>query len=125
MLKRYSAFFVFFRVVIDITIAIGTWLFVYYMRFCSGIFSHPEKFVSLNYHVKLSIPIIALCYLAFSFSGLYKPIRIQSFLELLLSLLKAVILSGLFIMTFLYYARQEPYSRKLLFMFLVFLFFGL
>lgn len=125
MLKRYSTFFKFFRIALDIIITAGIWIIVYYIRFQSELVSYPKGITPFEYHLKLTIPITALCCLAYSISGLYEPKRIQNFFSQSLNLLKATILSGLLIMAFLYYTRPEPYSRKLLFIFIITLFLGL
>ena len=125
MLKRHSAFLLFFKVIIDIAIILGIWVFVYFIRFKSGILAYPKGITPFGYHLKLSIPIVALCYFAFVITGIYKPKRIGDFFVQFLDLAKAVILSGLLIMTFFYYVSQVPYSRTLLSIFVVMLFIGL
>ena len=57
--------------------------------------------------------------------GLYKPKRTQSIYVHLLDIFKTSIFSGLFILAFFYYLQDVPYSRMLLFLFVIMLFSGL
>jgi FlaA1/EpsC-like NDP-sugar epimerase len=125
MLRRHSAFFLFFRIILDIAITAGIWVLVYFIRFKSGVLDYPKGITPFGYHLKLTIPIVALCCFAFVITGIYKPKRVGNFFKQFLDLAKAVILSGLLIMTFFYYVSQAPYSRTLLSIFVVMLFIGL
>jgi len=125
MLKRYAAFVSLFRTIVDIVIFGCSWIAVYYLRFYSGIFSTTKGIPDFRRHLALGLPIIATCYLGCLFAGLYKPKRIRDMFKLLTDVLKASILSGLLILALLYYLQSEPYSRKLLILFVVMLFGGL
>lgn len=125
MMRRYATFFSFFRSFIDILIIAGIWIAVYYIRFYSGIFSTTKGIPSFKYHLMLTLPIVSLCCFACTWSGLYKFNRISSLFKKGIDLLKSTLLSGLFILAFLYYVGNNPYSRKLLAVFVVMLYFGL
>jgi exopolysaccharide biosynthesis polyprenyl glycosylphosphotransferase len=76
-------------------------------------------------HLALTFPVAMICYLGCLFAGLYKPQRIQNMFVQLAEICKASIFSGLFLIAFFYYLQNEPYSRKLLVLFMVLLFAGL
>lgn len=125
MLKRYATFFSLFRSIVDIVIVSCSWIAVYYLRFYSGIFSTTRGIPDFKRHLTLGLPVICICYLGCLWTGLYKPKRIQSVFVQLADILKASILSALLVLAFLYYLQDEPYSRKLLILFIVVLFGGL
>lgn len=125
MLRRYATFFSVFRSIIDIAVIGIIWVSVYFVRFYWGIFSIPKGVPAFKRHLILSLPIICICYLSCLWTGLYKPKRVQSMFIQLVEIFKASIFSGLLILAFLYYLQSQPYSRKLLMIFIVMLFFGL
>lgn len=125
MLKRYAALFSFLRSIIDILIVCLIWITVYFIRFYSGLFITTKGITPFKYHLALMLPIICICYLACMWSGLYKSKRTQSIFKQSIDLLKATLLSGLLMLAFLYYVRSEPYSRRLLVLYVAMLFLGL
>jgi Undecaprenyl-phosphate glucose phosphotransferase len=125
MLKRNAFLFNFFRSLMDICMITAIWIMVYYVRFKSGLFSTPKGISSFDYHLSLVFPIVAICILAFIWTGLYKPHRIKSLFRLVLLIIKAAIVSGLLVSAFFYYLRNTPYSRNLLILFVGMLFLGL
>lgn len=125
MLKRYAASVSLLRSVVDIIIITAVWIVVYYVRFYLQIFSSPKGVPDLSKHLGLALPIVCICYFGCVWSGLYGPKRVQSMFRQFSNLLKASFLSGLLVLTFLYYVQDEPYSRKLLALFVVMLFLGL
>jgi len=125
VLRTYSAFFSLLRFIIDIIITASIWIAVYYIRFYSPLFDTPKSIPPINKHLQLMLPVVCICCLAFSWSGLYMPKRIKSIFEQIGNLLKATLLSGLFILSFFYYMREMPYSRKLLAFFIAMLPVGL
>jgi len=125
MLKKYATFFAFLRSIIDLLIVAWIWIAVYYIRFHSGLFITAKGIPPFKYHLMLMLPVVGLCYLACLWSGLYKPKRIKSIFKQKVDLLKATLLSGLLTLAFLYYVRSEPYSRKLLVLFMAMLLPGL
>jgi len=125
MLRRYATFFSVFRSVIDIAVIGIIWLSVYFVRFYLEIFSTQKGIPAFKKHLILSLPIICICYLSCLWTGLYKPKRVQSMFIQLVEIFKASIFSGLLILAFLYYLQSQPYSRKLLMIFIVMLFVGL
>lgn len=125
MLKTYAAYFSFLRSIIDIAIISCVWTTVYYLRFYSGVLSVTKGIPELKGHLILMVPIVCICYLGCLWSGLYKPKRIQSMFKQFTDLLKATLLSGLLVLAFFYYVKDEPYSRKLLMLFVTMLFLGL
>ncbi|MFA5239545.1 MAG: undecaprenyl-phosphate glucose phosphotransferase [Phycisphaerae bacterium] len=125
MLKRYAAFFSLLRSIIDIVIIAIVWIAVYFVRFHSGIFETTKGIPSFRGHLSLSLPVICICYAGCLWSGLYKSKRIYGMLRQLVDISKASLLSGLLVLAFLYYLQNEPYSRKLLVLFIAMLFGGL
>ena len=125
MLKKHATFFVFLRFVLDILIIIGTWAGVYFLRFRTGLFDSPKGMPEFAQHLLLTFPVLAGSFVACVWSGLYKTKRLQSLFTQISDIFKACILSGLFVLAFLYYLQNEPYSRKLLLLFVPMLFCGL
>lgn len=125
MLKRYATFVTLFRSVSDMCIIGCIWLFVFYIRFHSGLFTAAKGISDFKRHLILTLPVVLICYSSFLFTGLYKPKRIQNIFVQLADVFKASVLSGLFVLAFFYYLQSVPYSRKLLALFVVILFTGL
>ena len=125
MLRRHATFFVFLRFVLDILIIIGTWVGVYFLRFRAGLFDSPKGTPEFARHLLLTFPVLAGSFAACFWAGLYKTKRLQSLFTQISDIFRACILSGLFILAFLYYLQNEPYSRKLLILFVPMLFCGL
>lgn len=125
MLKRYGAFFNFFRIVFDFFVITAIWIAVYYIRFESGLFNLSKGSSGFRYHLSLLPPIAGLCLLVFIGSGIYRSQRIQHFSVRLWLLLKTSIITGLLVSVFFYYLRETPYSRMLLIIFTLALFAGL
>ncbi|OHB49686.1 MAG: undecaprenyl-phosphate glucose phosphotransferase [Planctomycetes bacterium GWF2_41_51] len=125
MLKRYATFVSLIRSVSDIFIIFLVWIFAYYIRFYSHIFSAEKSIPNFKRHLVLTLPIILICYLCCYFTGFYKPKRTQNLFLQLKNIFNAVVLSSLIILAFFYYLQDVPYSRKLLGLFIVFELFGL
>jgi Undecaprenyl-phosphate glucose phosphotransferase len=125
MLKRHAAFFSLLCSIIDIVLISGTWIFVYWVRFYSGLFSAPKGMPDFSQHLLLTLPVAAICYLSCVWAGLYKPKRVQTLFVQSMSILKASVLGSLLVLAMFYYVQNEPYSRKLLPLFGVLLFVGL
>ncbi len=125
MLKRYATYVSLFRSVSDIFIIGCIWLFVFYVRFHSGLFTTAKGIPDFKKHLVLTLPVILICYSSCLFTGLYKPRRIQNIFVQFADVFKASVLSGLLILAFFYYLQSVPYSRKLLALFVVMLFVGL
>jgi len=125
MLRRYAAFFSLLRSIVDVAVISGCWVVTYLVRFHSGIFSTTKGIPEFKRHLILTLPVVCICYLGCLFTGLYKPKRILSTFRQLTDILKASVFSGLVVLAFFYYIQSEPYSRKLLVLFVVMLFGGL
>ncbi len=125
MLRQYAAFFFLLRSVVDIVIINSCWIAVYFIRFRLGIFSITKGIPDFKEHLILSLPIMCICWVGCLWTGLYKPRRIHTMSRQLLDLLKATLLNGLLMLAFFYYAKDVPYSRKLLILFVIMLFLGL
>ncbi|MBN1975690.1 MAG: undecaprenyl-phosphate glucose phosphotransferase [Sedimentisphaerales bacterium] len=133
MLRTHAAFFSMLRSVVDIVIIGICWVVVYFVRFYSGIFSVERGIPGFNRHLLLTVPVILICFIACLWSGLYKPQRVQHMFQLFSDTLKASILSGLFVFTFLYSTLgtrysimgDAPYTRILTILFVPTLFLGL
>jgi len=125
MLKRYATFFSLIRSIVDMAVISGAWIGVYYLRFYSELFSAPKGIPEFSRHLTLALPVTCICYLGCLLIGLYKPKRMRGMFRQLADTIKASILAGLLLLTFLYYLQSEPYSRKLLILFTFMLFGGL
>jgi Undecaprenyl-phosphate glucose phosphotransferase len=125
MLKRHAAFFCLLCSIIDIVLISGIWIFVYWVRFYSGLFSAPKGMPDFAKHLLLTLPVAGICYLSCAWTGLYKPKRVQTLFVQSMSILKASVLGGLLTLVLFYYIQNEPYSRKLLPLFVGMLFVGL
>ncbi len=125
MLKRYAAFFILFRSLVDIVMIGVVWIAAYYLRFHSGLFSISKGIPDFSDHLILALPVVCICELACFWAGLYKPQRIKNILLQFIDIFKACILTGLLVLAFFYYLQNHPYSRKLLVLFVLMLFVGL
>jgi Undecaprenyl-phosphate glucose phosphotransferase len=125
MLRRYATYISLFRSVSDLCFIGCIWLLVFYIRFFSRAFATSKGIPDFKRHLVLTLPVVAICYLACYFTGLYKPKRIQNVFVHLADIFKASIFSGLFLIAFFYYFQDVPYSRKLIALFGVLLFAGL
>ena len=127
MLKRYAVFFSVFRSIIDVVMISAVWNAVYHLRFELQIFSiDPAKGVPpFSEHFVLTPLIVLVCFVGSIWAGLYRPKRIQSVFRQFGEILRASFISGLLMVAVLYYIQDNPYSRKLLAMFVVLLFCGL
>jgi len=125
MLRRCAAYFSFVRSLANISIIFCTWIAVYYLRFHSGIFSTELGVPPFSEHLLLAPLVCFTCYVTCVWSGLYKSKRVYSLFSQFLDLAKATLLSGVLMLALFYYLRDVPYSRKLLALYIVMLFFGL
>jgi len=125
MLRTYAAFFSLLQSVVDIVIIGSCWVIVYPMRFQLGLFEIDKGIPDFTRHLTLTLPVIAICYIACLLTGLYEPKRTQNTFMQLADISKACIYGGLTVLAFLYYLQDRPYSRKLLVLFAILLFIGL
>ncbi len=133
MFRTHAAFFSMLRSIVDIVIIGLCWIIVYFVRFYSGLFGIERGIPEFNKHLLLTLPIIFICYIACLWSGIYKPQRVQNMFHLFTNTLKASVLSGLFVFTFLYgtlgtrfsIMGDAPYTRILSVFFVPTLFVGL
>ena len=125
MLRTHSAFFSLLRSMIDVTIISSCWVAVYFVRFKLGIFSAAKGTPDIKHHLVLMPPVICICYIGCLWAGLYKSKRIRNLFEQFSDIIKASVLSGLLVLAFFYYVDDQPYSRKLLVLFVGLLFVGL
>lgn len=125
MLKRYSAFFSLFRSILDITLFALSWVVSYGFRFHSGFFDIPKGTPPFSKHLTLILPVVILCYGSCILCGLYKTKRIQGITKQIIEVAKASVISGLFVLAFLYYLQAWPYSRLLLVIFVICIFISL
>jgi len=125
MLRRYAVYFSVIRTIADIVIIAFVWTCAYYIRFYSGIFAVTEGIPDIRAHLLLTPLVVFICIATCLWSGLYRSKRAENLFSQILELIKATLLSGLFMLAFLYYSRETPYSRILLAIFIVLLFLGL
>jgi len=125
MLKRYAAVFSLFRSIADLIIISVVWIGIYYLRFYSGLFSTTKGIPDFKNHLMLAPSVVCICYISCLWIGLNKSKRMESIFKQAGNLLKASFLSGVLVLAFFYYIRSEPYSRKLLALFIPMLFLGL
>lgn len=125
MLRQHTTFVFVLRSISDIFIIGCAWISVFYVRFYTGLFASPKGIPDFKRHLALAVPVVVICYLSCLFTGLYKPKRVQNTFMQLADIFKAGISGALFVLAFLYYTKDSPYSRKLLPLFACGLFAGL
>lgn len=125
MLRRCAAHFSFVRSVADIVMIFCIWVAVYYFRFYSGLFSVKLGIPDIREHLLLGPLVAFTCYVTCVWAGIYKSQRVHSLFAQILDLIKATMLSAVFMIAFFYYLMDALYSRKLLVLFSVAMFFGL
>ena len=125
MLKRYAAFFSLCRSIVELITISAVWIGIYFIRFYSSLFSTPKGISDFKYHLLLTPAVVCICYLSSLWVGFNKSKRMESTFKQVGDLLKATFLSGVLILAFFYYIRSEPYSRKMLALFIPMLFLGL
>jgi len=132
MLKRYAVFFSLLRSIIDIAMIGCVWVAVYYLRFkffpsYLGMFHvDPAKGIPpFDKHLILTPTIVAVSYVGCLLAGLYRPKRIKSAFKQFGEVLKASFIGGLLVQAYLYYSQDVFYSRPLVALFIVMLFWGL
>ncbi len=126
-------FFLCFGSGVDMVLIGVCWVVVYFIRFYSGLFPVQRGIPGFGRHLLLTLPIILFCYVACVWSGIYKPQRVQNMFQLFAGTLKASVLGGLFVFTFLYgtlgtrysIMGDAPYTRILSVLFVPTLFVGL
>jgi exopolysaccharide biosynthesis polyprenyl glycosylphosphotransferase len=125
MLKRYANSLVFLQSLMDAFIVAVLWTGVYFVRFKTGLFDISKGLPDFHNHVVMAIPIAFFTLAACIWTGLYQAKRLQNLLFQVNDILKATLIAGFLILTFLYYGRENLYSRKLLLMFAAMMFLGL
>jgi len=110
MLKRYASFFTFLRSVTDILIVAGVWIGAYFIRGWWLVLGGGGGDLPFAIHLRLMLPVAGLCYLACLWAGLYRPRRTTRIVRQAADILKAGLISGLLVSTFLYYVNGRLYS---------------
>jgi FlaA1/EpsC-like NDP-sugar epimerase len=118
MLKRHASIFIFLQSVFDVIVVGALWIGVYFLRFKSGLFETGKGLPEFSRHMLLTIPICMAVFLSCLWSGMYAPKRLQSLFAQFLRVLKSCVFSLLLILAFFYYTQENPYSRKLLVLFI-------
>jgi FtsH-binding integral membrane protein len=117
MLKRHFALVNFMRISLDV-LAIGIlWNAVYYFRFYSGLFDH-SGIPSCLRHLLLTVPVVAIVTLCRSWAGIYQSLRVESTFGQFGRQIRSIVLGFMFVVLFLYYSQETPYTRILLVLFL-------
>lgn len=98
---------------------------VYGLRFHVGWFDVPKGIPSVQRHVFLTWPVVAITCLCCLWAGLYKTQRTKPIWDVFSRACKATAMSILLILSVFYYLDDTPYSRALLAMFSVLLLGGL
>lgn len=124
MLKRHFAIVNFLRILVDAASIAVLWNLVYYLRFHTGFFAH-SGIPPYNQHLLLTIPIVVILYLSRVWMGVYKPMRVESTLQLLRKQVESILIGYLFIVFFFYFSTRTPYTRVLLLLFFFVLMGGL
>lgn len=124
MLKKHFAQINFLRISLDaLTIAL-IWNLSYFFRFYSGLFPH-SGIPAYSKHLMLTIPIVMILFLCRHWTGIYKSIRVEPTFRQFSRQIESILLGYIFVILFLYYTEEVPYTRILLLLFFVFLMIGL
>jgi exopolysaccharide biosynthesis polyprenyl glycosylphosphotransferase len=125
MLRRYAAFIMFGRAVVDVCVITFVWLAVYYLRFSTGWFDISKGVPPFAHHLRLTLPVVAICLAGCLWGGLYRPQRTRHAWVQFVDVLKASVFGMVFLLAFFYYTEDVPYSRTLVTIFAGLLLLGL
>lgn len=111
MLKKHERLFGYLQKISDCLIAIGLWLFVYFIRF--SLFPNAQSGLGLNF---LRAGFVMGIFTVFTFHrfGLYKSYRLRSLYEELTTVFKANCIANLLVVALLYLFFEERLSRAVL-----------
>ena len=124
MLKRHFAIVNFIRISSDVLTIGILWNAVYFLRFYSGLFEH-SGIPPYSTHLLLTLPVVVILYLCRYWTGIYQSLRTESTFRQFGRQFRSIVVGYLFVVLFLYYSQQVPYTRVLLGLFLLALFGGL
>jgi len=120
LLRRQSHVFFTLALIYDAALTAAAWMACYGVRFHSGLFHYLEPRPPRAALFATLLPVVITCNLiAIGSAGLYRPPRTRSLFREWMRTVRAGLLAWLFMMAVLYYYRTIPYSRILLFVFLV------
>src|SRR3990167_6722037 len=111
MLKKHAKFFENILFIADLFVIGLSWLFAYYIRFYSGLFTVEKGIHPFSIYFYLIIPILLIWGFAFKSFGLYRPKRISSYLNEIFDTVKACTFSVLILISITFFFRQYEYSR--------------
>ncbi|RKY13139.1 MAG: hypothetical protein DRP52_03525, partial [Planctomycetota bacterium] len=124
MLKRHFAVVHFLRILLDVLTVGILWNAVYYFRFYSGLFEHSGVPSCLR-HLLLTVPVVIIVMLCRHWAGIYQSLRTEPTFRQIRKQVESILLGYMFIVLFLYYSKETPYTRILLILFLFALLAGL
>ncbi|OQY03409.1 MAG: undecaprenyl-phosphate glucose phosphotransferase [Planctomycetales bacterium 4572_13] len=124
MLKRHFAVVHFLRILLDVLTVGILWNAVYYFRFYSGLFEHSGVPSCLR-HLLLTVPVVIIVTLCRHWAGIYQSLRTEPTFRQIRKQVESILLGYMFIVLFLYYSKETPYTRILLILFLFALLAGL
>lgn len=125
MLKRHFALVNFIRISLDVLTIGLLWNAVFFFRFYSGLFGHSGIPPYAKKHFLLTLPVVVILSLSRYWGGIYQSLRIESTIRQFGRQIRSIMVGYLFVVLFLYYSQQTPYTRVLLLLFLLALFAGL
>jgi len=111
MLKKHAKFFENILFIADLFVIGLSWLFAYYIRFYSGLFTVEKGIPPFSIYFYLIIPILLIWGFVFKAFGLYRPKRISSYLNEIFDIAKACIFSVLILISITFFFRQYEFSR--------------
>src|SRR3990167_1999927 len=111
MLKKHAKFFENILFIADLFVIGLSWLFAYYIRFYSGLFTVEKGIPTFSIYFYLIIPILLIWGFVFKAFGLYRPKRISSYLNEIFDIAKACIFSVLILVSVTFFFRQYEFSR--------------
>lgn len=124
MLKRHFAVVNFMRISLDVLMAGILWNAIYYFRFYSGLFDH-SGIPSYRRHLLLTVPVVVILHLCRHWAGIYQSLRTEPTFRQIRRQIESILLGYMFIVLFLYYSEETPYTRILLALYLFTLLAGL
>jgi Undecaprenyl-phosphate glucose phosphotransferase len=119
MVRRVSQSLVAWFLLWDLALTAGAWLFGYYMRFQSGLFSTPRGVPSIVLYLRALPLMLFVGMIAYRIAGMYEIHRLRRFREELAAVGKGVALMALLVMATSFARQAQHESRGAMVMFAI------